>query len=323
MKDIEIKINKETRMVQISKHTIGNDGENLQGNLVFTFDEFVDGQARLEYQILDKKYYIVLTKKNNTYTIPIKNIITKCGMIDMQVIITEGVEEEEIPVFKSNKFYLYCNESINAVDEAPDEYQLWIEIANTKLNQIDNVDIDITTDNDNTKVEITRKDGTKKSAIVSGSTGGTDNYNKLSNKPKINGVELSGNKTLEDLGIKQDYTANDITFEDGDTFQDKYNSGELKGDTGPQGPQGIQGATGPKGDTGATGPKGETGATGSVGPQGPIGPQGEQGPAGANGTNGVDGKTPVKGTDYFTEADINEIVDDVLAKLPNSEGVSY
>lgn len=29
----------------------------------------------------------------------------------------------------------------------------------------------------------------------------SDNYNKLTNKPKINGVTLEGNKTAEDLGI--------------------------------------------------------------------------------------------------------------------------
>ena len=34
-----------------------------------------------------------------------------------------------------------------------------------------------------------------------GGGGGTTNYNELSNKPKINGVELSGNKTSEDLHI--------------------------------------------------------------------------------------------------------------------------
>ena len=31
--------------------------------------------------------------------------------------------------------------------------------------------------------------------------GGTTNYNDLSNKPKINNIELSGNKTSEDLGL--------------------------------------------------------------------------------------------------------------------------
>lgn len=34
-----------------------------------------------------------------------------------------------------------------------------------------------------------------------GGSGGTDNYTALKNKPKINGVELSGNKTSADLGI--------------------------------------------------------------------------------------------------------------------------
>ena len=33
-------------------------------------------------------------------------------------------------------------------------------------------------------------------------TGGTTNYNDLQNKPKINNVELTGNKTLKDLGIQ-------------------------------------------------------------------------------------------------------------------------
>lgn len=32
--------------------------------------------------------------------------------------------------------------------------------------------------------------------------GGTTNYNELSGKPKINGVELIGNKTTKDLGIE-------------------------------------------------------------------------------------------------------------------------
>jgi hypothetical protein len=51
-----------------------------------------------------------------------------------------------------------------------------------------------------------------------------------------------------------------------------------KGDTGSQGPQGIPGVTGPKGDTGPQGPQGIPGVTGPVGPQGP---KGEPGPAGS------------------------------------------
>lgn len=76
----------------------------------------------------------------------------------------------------------------------------------------------------------------------------------------------------------------DIYIFDGITGE-FINNGPLqgaKGDTGPEGPQG------PKGDPGETGP---------------------QGPAGADGAKGADGKTPVKGTDYFTDADKKEIAD--------------
>ena len=88
---------------------------------------------------------------------------------------------------------------------------------------------------------------------------------------------------------------------------DKGDAGE-KGETGPQGPQGIQGIQGEKGEVGPQGPQGiqgETGATGATGPQGPQGIQGEKG------ETGEAGKTPVKGEDYFTANDIEEIVSEL------------
>ena len=66
---------------------------------------------------------------------------------------------------------------------------------------------------------------------------------------------------------------------------------------------------GPKGDTGERGPAGADGAKGDTGPEGPRGPQGETGPAGAS------GKTPVKGTDYFTPTDVNEIAVEAAKKV--------
>ena len=38
---------------------------------------------------------------------------------------------------------------------------------------------------------------------------------------------------------------------------------------------------------------------------------------------GTDGKTPGRGTDYWTAADKQDIVNDVLAALPNGNGVAY
>ena len=44
-----------------------------------------------------------------------------------------------------------------------------------------------------------------------GGGGGTSNYNQLSNKPQINDVELTGNKSLHDLGIAGEDTIGTMT----------------------------------------------------------------------------------------------------------------
>lgn len=62
---------------------------------------------------------------------------------------------------------------------------------------------------------------------------------------------------------------------------------------------------------GVTGAKGDAGATGPAGPVGPAGPA------------GAPGKTPVRGTDYWTVADKQEIVNSVIAALPDGTEVSY
>lgn len=43
-----------------------------------------------------------------------------------------------------------------------------------------------------------------------GGGGGTTNYNLLQNKPQINGVTLTGNKTAEDLNLEQPLTTEQI-----------------------------------------------------------------------------------------------------------------
>lgn len=178
MNDLIVKINKSTRKVILEQTYIGNDHENLQENLIFKFDEFVNGQARLEYEIEGNKNYIILQKENETYTIPVQNVITvyqeeTAGKIKFQLVVTEGTEQENIPVFKSNIFFLKCRPSINAVTEAPEGYDLWIEQANAKLNamdealtEVDNLDIDANKVGKVTSIIITKKDGTQKTINV-------------------------------------------------------------------------------------------------------------------------------------------------------------
>lgn len=125
-------------------------------------------------------------------------------------------------------------------------------------------------------------------------------------------------------------SADAVTFTDGETFQQKYDSGKLRGQTGATGAAGAKGANGttftpsvssagvlswsnngglnnptsvnikgPKGDTGATGapgatgPKGDKGNTGATGPQGPKGDKGDTGETVRVGTS-YDTAQPVK-----------------------------
>lgn len=62
-----------------------------------------------------------------------------------------------------------------------------------------------------------------------------------------------------------DVTADEVTFADGQTFQQKYDSGDLTGPRGPEGPAGPAGKDGQDGQPGATGPAGANGQPGAAG----------------------------------------------------------
>lgn len=127
-------------------------------------------------------------------------------------------------------------------------------------------------------------------------------------------VQLNNGKNLQDfldnagIGGEGDHkhNANDITFVDGDTLQDKFNNG-FKGEDGftwrpTVGEDGYlswnisnltdePGAVNIMGPTGATGPIGKNGAQGERGIQGPTGATGEQGLKGETGEQGHNGLT--------------------------------
>lgn len=84
--------------------------------------------------------------------------------------------------------------------------------------------------------------------------------------------------------------------------------------------RGAKGDKGERGEKGEKGDPGEPGAKGEQGEQGPAGADGAKGPQGLQGEQGLPGKTPVKGVDYWTEQDKQEIIADVLEQIPGSSG---
>ena len=158
-------------------------------------------------------------------------------------------------------------------------------------------------------------------------------YAHLDNKPSINGVELNGDKSLEDLNIKQTYTADDIPFADGETFQQKFNNGELKGQNGLSAYEiaknggfigteedwlsSLKGEKGERGEKGQDGTDGIGIASSEINKNGElvitysnntvdnlgvvVGADGKDGTNGTNGVDGIDGKDGIG----ITNAEIN------------------
>ena len=170
----------------------------------------------------------------------------------------------------------------------------------------------------------------------------------LNNKvDKVKGKSLIDDTEIERLKNVTNYDDSELkkqinskaTINDMTTYIEEHKS-ELKGDKGDKGEQGPQGEQGPagtdgqpgkdgqdgapgkdgeqgiQGPIGPQGPKGDTGDKGETGAQGPEGPQGPQGEVGPQGPKGDNGYTPVKGKDYWTHADKEEIKQYVKEEIP-------
>ena len=159
---------------------------------------------------------------------------------------------------------------------------------------------------------------------------------------------LTGEKGATGNGIANTVLNNDFTLTVHFTDGTSYTTPSIRGATGPQGKQGEKGETGSgfkvlgyyatKSALSAavTNPAaGDAYGVGTADPydiyiwdgvnrkwvnngilqgaKGEPGIQGEQGVPGIQGPAGKDGKTPVKGTDYFTQADKQEIAEDAAA----------
>lgn len=294
-KDITVYVNSKTSMVDLHSSRLGISGENLQGNLIVKFDdEFVNGTAILEIQRNNEKYYLVMQKENESYYLPIlSSLLSETTTIIMQIRITEGTDDESIPVWKSNKFYLKVEEAINAEIPIPQEYAEWIDIANAKLNELDNIDIDVNKVENTATVSITKKDGTTKSVQVfdgdkgdkgdkgeKGDTGsigpqGPQGPQGIQGPMGPQGKAFTISKTYSSVSEMNadfdnmevgDYVmiASSVELEDNAKLYVKGEEewlfvSDFSGATGIQGERGPQGIQGVQGEQGIQGIQGETG----------------------------------------------------------------
>lgn len=112
----------------------------------------------------------------------------------------------------------------------------------------------------------------------------------------VNGQMGEVKLTAEDVGA---ISKDDLQEATNKALAQAKESGEFDGQRGPEGPQGEQGIPGEKGD------------------------KGDKGDTGAAGKDGANGKTPVRGTDYWTDTDKTDMLNDVLAALPTWTGGSF
>lgn len=212
MNNLVVTVNKLSRSVTSPKTYIGVDGENLQELMIFKFDdEFVDGIARLETKIGDEKNFINMTKVNNSYTIPIQNVLTINGVIEMQLVITQSTDTDSIPVFKSEIFKLYCKESIGATKEAPDGYELWLDSANKLIKELDNIKVEATDKNNVLHVEITDRKGKTTKADIREGKDGRDGLDGAIQYTAGTGISISPSHVISAYGERY-YAGTNITI---------------------------------------------------------------------------------------------------------------
>lgn len=182
---------------------IGRAGENGCTELEILLDEgLCDSWVYLDFMTQDgskfKTEKLGIVDDKVVYIIP-NSLLQKKGTLAIQLV----VQNEEGIVWKSDVKPFYIKESIDAVDEI--EYKEdFITEAQKMLDEFEKVVDTIVLDG--TGYKFLCDDGEYKE-VEGGATGGTRDYEKLENQPSINDVTLTGNKTLDELGIqpKGDY----------------------------------------------------------------------------------------------------------------------
>lgn len=200
-----LKVNKD--ICEIKQNEVWNVGDYNVHTVQVELSEEFDGLVnKVRYFVEDNSYDMLIT--DNVAQVPYEATVME-GTIKIGVYgydaDTDILVQSTSPVNKYISSGTYTGEADNTEPLTPTDKQQ-IESAIQK-NTDDIIDLqnnkqDVLISGENIKTINNESILGSGNIEIGGGGGGTSNYNALTNKPKINNVELVGNKSLNDLGIQ-------------------------------------------------------------------------------------------------------------------------
>lgn len=207
-------INTETRNIKKKDYDfLGVAGENNIEQIVFKLSAFIDGEAILEIEKYNKDnkletHYFELQKQDESYVFEVKSSLLDVAKdVKMQLHITT----ENVEVFKSKIFTMKVYEAINATKTIPEEYEEWIDVANSKIALIDRLNTDFT----KLKQEVEQSETERNNKVketVNKITDLTEDYNENAKKKveEYNDNTVKKEKDYNDLVKEKEAELNNI-----------------------------------------------------------------------------------------------------------------
>ena len=200
-----LKVNKD--ICEIKQNEVWNVGDyNVHTVQVELSPEFNGLVNKVRYFVEDNSYDMLIT--DNVAQVPYEATLTE-GTIKIGVYgydaDTDILVQSTSPVNKYIASGTYTGEADNTEPLTPtDKQQMESAIQKNTDDIIDlqNNKQDLLISGENIKTINNESILGSGNIEIGGGGGGTSNYNALTNKPKINNVELNGNKTSSDLGIQ-------------------------------------------------------------------------------------------------------------------------
>lgn len=246
-----------------------------------------------------------LQEKNNTVTMALTQDILRGGNLQLQLI---AIDESRDEISKSEIFSISVSPALHADSEQS-------EAAGDLLSEMVSVFERVSEAVSNAETAMTNAENAVGFAEKAAETANNVINEMTDEAQRILGESIEQtNRLIENMTDESTRVFNDFTEKSENALQsasDVVSAADQAVERANQAAQTIQ-------DKLASGE-----LVGSKGDKGDKGERGDKGEIGAPGANGNDGYTPVKGVDYWTEADKREIVDSVLSSLPDGDEVAY